>query len=319
MVNTWGVWRRRRGWGDGGVAVLRPDHPRLLDLKRRYAGRPATVSSVWSAEYVARDLTLPLFRADNAYIWQTRDLLVSTSEEDSYLASADEANYLLSAYYVRSVDGLGLLERLTDDGEFGAVLVPVADDWVVSRDLLDSVLEINFLARHLDLAARDRIEILDIGAGYGRLAYRLTQALENISRVLCADAVAESTFVSEFYLRFRGAEPRAEVVPLDEIEARLATASVTIATNVCSFAECPLAAITWWLNLLAANDVAHLFIVANTTDLHSTEPDGQTLDYKPTLRSLGYRQVAVEPKYALSQGVQRHGLYPAYYHLYGRQ
>jgi len=276
------------------------------------------VSSVWSEEHVAGDLTLPQFRADNAYIWQSRDFAVSTAEHGSYVARADEVNYLLTAYYVRSVDTLGLLERLTDDGAFGAVLVAVAEGWVVSRDLLDSVLEINFLDRRLALAATDRIEILDIGAGYGRLAYRLTQALDNVSRVLCADAIAESTFLSEFYLRFRGAEPRAEVVPLDQIEARLATASVTVATNVCSFAECTLAAITWWLNLLAANDVAHLFIVANTTDLHSTEPDGQTLDYKATLKSLGYRQIALEPKYALSPGVQRHGLYPAYYHLYAR-
>jgi len=303
---------------DVGAADLRPDHPRLLELKRRYVGRPAAVPSVWTEEFVARDLALPLFRGDNAYVWQTRDLLVSTSEHESHLASAGEVSYLLSAYYVRSVDELGLLERLTEDGAFGAVLVPIGDGWVVSRDLLDSVLEINFLARHLEIASRDGLEILDVGAGYGRLAHRLTEGLENVSRVLCTDAVAESTFVSDFYLRFRGAVPRAEVVPLDEIEARLTAASVTIATNVCSFAECPLTAVDWWLNLLAAHDVAHIFIVANTTDLYTTEPDGRTLDYKPTLRSLGYHERALEPKYARSEGVQRHGLYPAYYHLYER-
>ena len=300
------------------MAALRPDHPRLLDLKRRYAGHPAAVASVWTEEFVARDLTLPRFRADNAYIWQTRDLVVSTSAGESHLAAAGEANYLLAAYYARSVDELGLLERLADDGAFGAVVVPVAEGWAVTRDLLDSVLEINFLARHLDIASRDGLELLDVGAGYGRLAHRLTEGLANLSRVLCTDAVAQSTFVSDFYLRFRGAAPRAEVVPLDEIDARLAAASVAIAANVCSFAECPLTAIGWWLDLLAAHDVAHIFIVANTPDLHSTEADGRPLDYKPTLRSLGYHEIALEPKYARSPGVQRYGLYPAYYHLYRR-
>lgn len=312
--------------GGGGEAepappphpTLRPDHPRLLELKRRYAGHPATAHSVWNEEFVARDVTLPLFRRDNAYVWQSREFTVWTSQESSYEARADEVNYILSAYYARSVDRLGLLERLADDGAFGAALVAAADGWTVSRDLLDSVLEINFLARHLDLAARGGLEILDIGAGYGRLAHRLSESLDSISRVLCTDAVAESTFVSEFYLRFRGAEQRTEVVPLDEIEQRLSSASVTIATNVCSFSECPLSAIAWWLELLARNEVPYLYIVANTTSLESTEADGQSRDYKPLLRSLGYRELVVEPKYAGSAAVQRHGIYPAYHHLYGR-
>jgi hypothetical protein len=298
---------------------LRSDHPRLVELRRRYAGHPATVRSVWTDDFLVRELALERFRADNAYVWQERDLVVATAENQQTLLRARYVNYLLSAYYVRAADELRLLERLAEDGAFGNVTVAIEEDWVVSRDLLDSVLEINFLERHLGLASRPPLEVIDVGAGYGRLAHRLTAALENVSRVLCTDAVAESTFLCDFYLRFRGIEDRAEAVALDEVESRLSRAAPLIATNIHSFAECPLAAITWWVDLLAANEVPYLFLVANTDELASTEPDRRHRDFKPLLRSRGYRELAVEAKYARSEGVQRHGIFPAYYHLYARE
>lgn len=296
--------------------ALRSDHPRLLELKRRYAGHPAGARSVWSEDTIARDLALPWFRRDNAYMWQSREFGYWDDDGAWTPAPTRALNYLLSAYYVRSVDRLGLLDKLGDDAEFGALTVEVADDWNVTRDLLDSVLEINFLERHLELTSRDALEMLDVGAGYGRLAYRITQAFANVARVLCTDAIPESTFVSEFYLRARGAEARTDVVALDEIEMRLQQASVTVAMNVHSFPECPMEAIAWWLQLLAANSIPYLFFVTDTTLLHSREPDGRRLDFEPLLRSHGYEQVALEPKYRLSRRVQQHGIFPAHYHLY---
>jgi hypothetical protein len=298
--------------------ALRSDHPRLLDLKRRYAGHPAGARSAWSEDNLARELVLPWFRRDNAYMWQSRDYGYWADDGTWIPAATQQVNYVLSAYYIRSVDRLGLLDKLSDDSAFGAIMVAIADGWTVTRDLLDSVLEVNFLDRHLDLASRDGVELLDIGAGYGRLAYRLTQAFANISRVLCTDAIPESTFLSEFYLRSRGAEARTEVVALDEVALRLQTASVTVAMNVHSFPECPMETIAWWLELLATNSIPYLFIVTNTTILHSTEPDGRMLDFEPLLRSHGYELLALEPKYRLSHRVQQHGIFPAQYHLYRR-
>jgi len=302
----------------GAHAELRSDHPWLVELRRRYVGHPATLRSVWSEDFLLRELALERFRADNAYVWQERDLVVATAQDVEQRSRARHVNYLLSAYYVRAADELGLLGRLAEDGAFGNVTVVIEKDWVVSRDLLDSVLEISFLERHLGIASRPALEVLDIGAGYGRLAHRLTEALENVARVLCTDAVAESTFLCDFYLRFRGVEDRAEVVALDEVQSRLARAAPLIATNIHSFAECPLVAITWWVDVLAVNEVPYLFLVANTAELASTEPDWRHHDFKPLLRSRGYRELALEPKYARSAGVQRHGIFPAYYHLYAR-
>ena len=54
--------------------------------------------------------------------------------------------------------------------------------------------------------------------------------------------MAASTFVSDYYLRFRNAS-KAVVVPLDEIETWLTSQKVDIAINIHSFSECQLSAI----------------------------------------------------------------------------
>jgi putative sugar O-methyltransferase len=132
------------------------------------------------------------------------------------------------------------MERLDEDGLFGAYTFDFNGEKLVSRDLLDSILEINFLDRHLGLARREGFNLLDVGAGYGRLAHRLATAFPGTMRIYCTDAVSESTFLCEYYLRFRGLADRTEVVPLDEIEARLRTVRIDVATNIHSFSECPM-------------------------------------------------------------------------------
>ena len=134
------------------------------------------------------------------------------------------------------------------------------------------------------------------------------------------DAVAESTFVCEYYLRFRGVEDRARVVPLDEIDAALGREPVDVAVNVHSWSECPLGAVEWWLDLLARQAVRHLMIVPNSEDhggtrLTSMEPDRSHRDLLPALAARGYRQVACEPKY-LDPAVQRHGVSPTRHWLF---
>ena len=287
-------------------------HRRLVELRTRYAGHPAAAASLWGQEYISREISLPEFRADNAFIWQTR-----TSTRPVHGAGVREINYLLTAYYVRAVDRLGLLDRLSDDDAFGNLLVPVEDGFTVSRELLDSVLEIDFLDRHLGLFSRPKLHLLDIGAGYGRLAHRLVQSVPNLERVYCIDAVAESTFVAEYYLQYRGVSDKAHVIPLDEASTTIREGEVDIATNIHSFSECPLEVIEWWLGLLSTKRVRHLLIVPNTGEyLRSRERDQRSLDFAPALREHGYDLIALEPKYLRSAGVQRHGLYPTHYHLF---
>ena len=87
-------------------------------------------------------------------------------------------------------------------------------------------------------------------------------------RWLCTDAIATSTFLSEYYLGFRGvaggtgSPPR--VVPLHELESTIAPGEVDIAVNIHSFSECSPAAIEAWLAFLARPTAsAHLMVVPN--------------------------------------------------------
>jgi len=281
---------------------LRPDNPRLQELRRRYENHPASHHSLWSQHYLRTELRLDQFRRDNVYVHQRR-----RTTQDSYL---------LTARYVQSVDTLGLLNTLQDDDLFGNYLVRSNGGRPVSRDLLDSVLEINFLNDHLHLASLQSPVILDIGAGYGRLAHRLVQAIPKLEAVFCTDAIPESTFLSEFYLRFRGCETKAPVVPLDEVERKLRGRHIDIAVNVHSFGECPLQSIQWWLDLISANRIQYLFIVPNGEVLHSWERDNSRFIYLPLLLERGYKLIVKQPNYAQSPDVRRYGLYPCYYYLF---
>jgi putative sugar O-methyltransferase len=283
---------------------LRPDNPRLSELRRRYENHPASRHSIWSQHYLTTQLRLDRFREDNVYLHQRR--------------RAGRDSYLLTARYVQSVDKLGLLHKLGDDDAFGNYVFGFDGGLPVSRDLLDSVLEINFLDEHLDLKGRSSPLILDIGAGYGRLAYRLVQAIPNLEAVLCADAIAESTFLSEFYLKFRGCETKAKVLPLDEVEAGLSNRRIDIALNVHSFGECSLESIRWWLDLISARQIPYLFIVPNGEKLHSWEADNARFNYAPLILERGYKLIAKQPNYAHSVTVRRYGLYPCYYYLFAR-
>lgn len=286
----------------GAAEYLRHNNPRLRELKQRYKHHPATRHSLWSQRYLRRELRLDHFRGDNAYLYQKR--------------FGSDAAYALTTEYALAHDEIGLLNKLEDDDLFGNCLVNFDDRFFVSRELLDSVLEINFLNRELNLQTRSEFTVLDIGAGYGRLAHRLVQALPNLERVLCTDAVAESTFISEFYLRFREVDRKAHVVQLDEVESVLANCTVDLATNIHSFGECTFASISWWLDLLEAHRVKFLFIVANGDGLGSTEAAKTNIDYLPAIIQRGYRLRIRQAKYCDSPSVQKYGLYPTYYYMF---
>lgn len=289
----------------GAAEYLSPNNPQLKELRKRYANHPAARHSLWSASYLSKELKLEQFRGDNAYIYQRR--------------FGTDAAYALTTHYVLEHDELHLLEKLNDDELFGNCLVNFDDSLFVSRDLLDSVLEINFLNRELNVEAQPELNILDIGAGYGRFAHRVVQSLPSLGRILCTDAVAESTFISDFYLRFRKVEEKAQVVPLDAIETVLTNNKINLATNIHSFGECIFTSINWWLDLLEANRIKFLFIVANGEGLGSTEADKTNIDYMPAIVERGYQLKSRQPKYAGSPSVQKYGLYPTYYYLFERE
>src|SRR2546422_7968827 len=287
---------------------LQPSNPKLKALQDRYATLhiPPTDHSYWTDRYVGSNIDLRFFRGDNAYVYQYRD-------------GNQEVNYALTTYYLSKVDELGLLQKLDEDGLFGAYVFSV-NGKSVSRDLLDSIVQISFLERHLGISKIPGLNILDIGAGYGRLAHRMAQALPNIGKYICVDAVPESTFISEFYLRFRGVADRAAVVPIFDLEAALASTEITVALNVHSFPECTLASTAWWLDVVRKHRIKYLLIIPNSdshggTMLLSMEKDRSRQDLMPLITSRGYRLIVREPKYA-DPSLQDHGVTPTYHYLF---
>jgi hypothetical protein len=289
-------------------SYLRHDNPRLLELRQRYhaLNHPAIVQSVWTNEYIQNEIDLRYFRGDNAYVWQQREMLT-------------ELNYLLTAYYVQIIDEWGLLKSLGEDELFGIYTVKLDGGLKLSRDLLDSIVEIYFLERNLKISHRTNLNIIDIGAGYGRLAYRMVKALSEVGLYYCVDPVPESTFISEYYLRFRGVDDKAVVIPLDDFEALLLQNKIDLAINIHSFAESPFVSIKWWIGTLARHKVRYLMIAPNEEgpqggqEFMSREGDGSSLDFLATILENGYKLIAREPKY-LDASVQKYGVRPPIYH-----
>jgi hypothetical protein len=288
---------------DGAAAYLDDGNPRLQELRERYAKCDDRVTTpfVWTNDLVSGD-HLRWFREDHAYVWQLRG------------PNMNRLGYALTLYYAKSIDTLGLLDRMTDDTLFGSTVFQIGGR-TISRDLLDSVIEIYFLERHLKIASLVGPRILDIGAGYGRLAHRVSEGLANVAEYLCVDGVAASTFISEYYLTFRNCRG-ATVVPLDEIDQTLSRRPVDVAVNVHSFSECRPAAVDWWLSLLERHRVKYLMIVPN-----AGRHGGRSLetndghDFGALVGRHGYKLVAREPKY-LDPMVEEFGINPTYHFLF---
>jgi SAM-dependent methyltransferase len=286
------------------LARLRPKPARLRELERRYAAfdSPVTRDAIWTRDFAAT-VDLDRFRADGPFVWQKE------------LPNLDDAALRLSYDHLRTTVAADLLAMLEEDGAFGAHAL-IVDGRMISRDLVDSACELRFLDRHLDLAVGIG-RVLDIGAGYGRLAHRAATAFPNLVW-RSTDAIAVSTYLAERYLAYRGLAGAAPVIPLDEVEAALGNERFDLAVNVHSFSECRPAAIEWWVERLAGAKVPHLFVVPNAVSPDGREPltnAGESM--APILDRHGFRAQAVEPKYADAE-VQRGGLSPAGYFLYFR-
>lgn len=282
---------------------LHPDNPRLQELQSQYSGfsSAATIPTVWTTDIINAS-ELQYFRGENAYVWQSR-------------AGNSGINYALSYYYLRAHNALDLLDKLSEDYAFGVLAYDI-DNRIISRDLLDSILEISFLERSIGLSKIPEFKVLDIGAGYGRLAHRMATAMPNLGAYYCTDAVPYSTFLSEFYLRYRNIENKAHVVPLLELD-NLRNKSIDIAVNIHSFSECSLSAIEWWCKYIASLGIRY-FMIAPNPGKHggnrlSTTPGDH--DFNSIINAAGYRLMKIEPKF-LDPSVQMGGIFPTKYHLF---
>lgn len=269
----------------GAEDHLRADNPQLQELQAAYDALdiPAAVHTQWDTGWLDKNLSMAWFRGDNAYVWQFRQLGQAATIR-MYLAMLD----------VESRDDLGLFDKLREDGLFGAWTFKFGQRPEVSRDLLDSINEINYLDDRMGLSGIEDLRVLDIGAGYGRLAHRMSTALPNLAAYDCIDAVATSTFLCDYYTRFRELPDSVRVVRLDEHE-KLGD-RYDVAVNIHSFSEASHAAIRWWLDRIAEREIPWLLIVPNTPDeLRSTELDGSMEPFRQDVLDRGYELVDSRP------------------------
>jgi len=289
----------------GAVEYLRTDHPHLLALRDKYRQLrcAALEHSQWSDSYVASQVPLQAFRGDCGYLYQHRDLNLPVT-------------YLLTFYYLQASGKLQLIDKLAEDDLFGAYVLEVAGRQI-SRDRLDSACEISFIESTLQVTRRSYYRIIDIGSGYGRLAHRLVQAMDNIY-VTCVDAVPESTFICDYYLHFRGVRTRAKTISLPDFLESLPQLQFDLAVNVHSFSECTSCAVSWWLDVLRQMKVPRLLIVPNADGgdrLLTTEADHSRNDFEQLIVEHGYELVLKKPKYA-EPLLQRYGVTPTHYFLF---
>lgn len=269
--------------------ILRLNNHRLQELRAAYRALnlPVCRHTIWDEKRLRKELSLPWFRGDNAYVWQFRQV-----------RSEIRLKQYLALKYVEERDQLGLLSKLDEDGSFGCWTFRYGKRKPVSRDLLESINEINFLDRYLSVSDIADLSILDVGAGYGRLAHRMCEALPNLARYDCVDAIPESTFLCEYYLNYRSVDDRAKSVPLHELSKLAPPGAYHLAVNIHSFSECTLESVRWWLHKLQKLKVPYLLIVPNHPEkLLTSETNGSKLDFSSEMNTYGFELVRMEPVY----------------------
>ena len=263
-------------------------------LTDEYRSHPlARLTGLWDDRHAAA-IPLTNFRGDSHFVWQR---------------AAGEVNYLVTLLYVRSHDPHKLLDLIGEDGAYGAECLEFEGS-LFSRDLLDSANEINFLLDELPLQHMGPLRIVDVGAGYGRLAHRLATVVPE-AELFCVDGIAVSTAVCDAYIRCRGLTSRINVVPLTRLES--IPTPVLLATNVHSFSEMSFEAVAWWLDWLVDIGVQYLFLVPNFPG--PALNDGRSL--LGLLTSRGFEVWRTRDKY--DDGLmEKYGLFPGVYYLLRR-
>ena len=206
--------------------------------------------TVWNQDrdYIKDSFNLN-FRGENAFVWQEK----LGDNKETYIE-----------YYrkIKSIDQDGLLNKTFECGNYGCLYYE-HDGIKISRDLLDSVLEIIFLKSIFkDL---DKLSILDIGAGYGRLCKRFLDCYPK-THYYITDAIPFSTYFSQIYLDKR----KDNIIPLYDIENKLEEINFNIAINIHSFPECNLLDVEWWVKLINSNSIRYIFYISNDTEISSS-------------------------------------------------
>lgn len=247
---------------------------------------------VWNEKHLA-SFDVKKFRGDNVYVWQTRVF--------------QEIHYFVSYLYALKVDKLGLHNKFIEEGSFGVETFNF-EGRLVSRDLIDSIIEISYIEEKLKLSTIDGFHILDIGAGYGRFAKRIQEGFNNV-KVTCIDAIPLSTCISRVYLEDELMGGKVTVHQLDTLD-EVQPGSINLAINIHSFSEMSMSSVESWVRFLVEKKIENVFIVPNGLNLALN--DGT--DFGRLFESSGYDISSVDDKFS-DQDFARFGLYPSKYFL----
>lgn len=292
------------------IAELSRDNPELLALEEAYSKLNLFEQSLW--ETWSDHIDIQKFRGEPGYLSQKWMMT--------------EERYRNTLHYALDMGLRHDIETLGEDEAFGCItyredMGASEDDIIYSRDLLDSVFEIQFLEETLQLRSLGMAGpvVLDIGAGYGRFAHRLVQKYPFSACVTCVDAVPLSTFLCEFYLGFRGINSCTRSVPLHQLQGLVWP--FNFACNMYSFSEMPLSAVHFWLGFCADLQIPYFYLVPHAPDLvhpHflTSEPDGSHLDYLSSFPVYGYKLETRRPKFPV--GMSDKLIYNTEYWLFRR-
>jgi hypothetical protein len=191
--------------------------------------------------------------------WQKHEQKIFNTLPNFAFHGAYQAQHFSEEDYARAFErvraGRQLPEPTDLDREYGARVVKVAGV-DVTRPYLDSAIELDFLARHLPSL---EIGVLDIGAGYGRLARVLARAATagEFPRIYTVDAIPVSAWLCEYYC----AGTRVETLTLKQFEERHRQLDIGLVINIHSWNECSYGQVARWLEYVVSTRARYLFTV----------------------------------------------------------
>jgi putative sugar O-methyltransferase len=199
--------------------------------------------TVWKQDsiYIQKSFNLN-FRGENAYVWQEQ-------------LGDNKQTYIDYYKIIKSIDTDNLLSKTYECGSYGCQSYDF-DNIKISRDLLDSILEIYFLKSFF--SNLNELSLLEIGGGYGRLCKRYLDCLPD-SKYYITDAIPQSTFFSKIYL----GDKKNSVINLYDIQEKIKSLKIDIAVNIHSFPECNINDIEWWIQFINSNKIKYIFYVPN--------------------------------------------------------
>ncbi len=222
---------------------------------------------------------------------------------DQYLWQPEHYPYEKIVDYLERRSLRYLITLLGEDEVFGCVVKRTAG-LTLSRDLLDSILEIDFL-RQAGVNLPE-CRFVDIGAGYGRFTHRMLQ-LNPRAYAVCTDAVDVSRAVCEKYLSSRGMQRWSVADP-----KHLDFGTYDLAVNIHSWSECSAHEVEWWMRWLRKKRVPRLFVVPHHADFNC----GDGAAERPAPEAGDFRSIIEEHGYSVRFSLDPH-VDGGHYYLFG--